>query len=218
LSSSDRDTAVRRTTVPFRSHAATLCPPSAQLAISLTAELGDLDADRVERALTALAAAVGFEPDPESQLRALGEPLVCGALKAAAGGPESLMIDHALERGHGHPLILAVVLDEIARRAGLPVGIVGGAHGHFLAHQRLAEPLVLDPATGRLTDAGTLGTLMWRCGHQVAAELLDAVQPRYERRGDLTRAIHVARLRGTLPFDDARDTEQRLRALTALLN
>ncbi len=129
-----------------------------------------------------------------------------------------MLIDRVLECGHGHPLLLVVVLAEIGRRTGLPVGIVGGASGHFLAHQRLTEPLLLDPATGTLVDAGPLGPLEWRCGHQVAAELLDLLQPRYERCGDLARALHVARLRCTLPFEDTSEAEQRLRGITSRLN
>ena len=82
-------------------------------------------------------------------------------------------------------MLIAIVLQETGRRAGLPIGIVAGERGHFLAHQRLTEPRVLDPQTGRLTDADTLGTLRWHCGHQLAAALLDLLQPRYERSGDL---------------------------------
>ena len=77
---------------------------------------------------------------------------------------------------------------------------------------------MLDPATGRLVDADALGTMHWQCGHQLASELLDLLQPRYERNGDLTRALHVAKLRVTLPFDDTTEAEQRLRRVTARLN
>jgi hypothetical protein len=220
VSSSDRDTAAR-TALPFRLHAAVACPPPYELATSLAWELGDLDADRVERALCALGAAVlaEVEREPEAQLRALGEVVACGALRPRQGsGPDALLIDRVLERGQGHPLILAVVLAEIGRRAAIAVAIVAGAQGHFVAHQRLTEPLVLDPATGRLVDANALGSMQWRCGHQVAAELLDALQPRYERTGDLARALQIARLRCTLPFDDVSDAELRLRRLTARLN
>jgi hypothetical protein len=59
--------------------------------------------------------------------------------------------------------------------------------------------------------------LTWRCGHQVAASLLDEVQPRLERVGDISRALHVARLRCALPFDDM-PARERLRAVTARLN
>ena len=63
MSSSDRDTAVRRpdTAVPFRLHASATCPSPAELAMSLAWELGELDADRVERGLTALGAAIHAE-------------------------------------------------------------------------------------------------------------------------------------------------------------
>ena len=220
MSSSDRETAVRRpaAAVPFRLHASVTCPPPAELAISLAWELGDLDADRVERALCALGAAVLVEVDhdPKAQLLALGEAVSGATLRVRRDG--ELLIDRMLERGHGHPVLIAIVLAELGRRAGLPVGIVASERGHFVAHQRLTEPLVLDPATGQLIDADDLGVLRWQCGHQVAAALLDALQPRYEREGDLTRALQVARMRCTLPFDEMSEAEQRLRQVTARLN
>lgn len=207
----------RASTLPFRLHAAVTCPPPAALAASLAWELSDLDAERVEQAYDALLASapVELERTAEGQLRALGE----APLRATPGGTaEALLLHRALERGHGHPILVAAVLAEVGRRAGLPVGVVAGAAGHFVAHQRLTEALVLDTFTGRLVDADALGVLEWRCGHQVAAELLDALQPRYERVGDLVRALHVARMRTTLPFEDTENAELRLRALAAKLN
>jgi hypothetical protein len=168
-----------------------------------------------ERAYEDLRPDVEAVSDAEGQLRALGRvPL----RSARGGGPEALLLDHAFDRGSGHPILVAVILQELGRRAGVPVGIVAGRAGHFLAHPRLMEPLVLDPATGTLVDAGALGVLRWRCGHQVAAELLDELQPRYERSGDLTRALQVARMRLTLPFDDTQDAALRLQRITARLN
>jgi hypothetical protein len=218
VSTSDRKTAVRRTsTLPFRLHASVSCPPPAALAASMAWELGDLDPERVERAYDGLLVAtpIELEPTADQQLAALGE----APLRTARGeGPEALLLDHVLERGHGHPMLVAVVLAELGRRAGVPVGVVAGAAGHFVAHQRLTQALVLDPTTGRLVDADELGVLQWRCGHQVAAELLDALQPRYERIGDLVRALHVAKMRTTLPFEDTADAELRLKQLAARLN
>jgi hypothetical protein len=218
VSISDRNTAVRRTSaLPFRLHASVSCPPPAALAASMAWELSDLDPERVERAYDALLAAtpVELEPTAEEQLAALGEAPV----RSGRGeGPEALLLDRVLERGHGHPILVAVVLAELGRRAGVPVGVVAGAAGHFVAHQRLTQALVLDPTSGRLVDADALGVLQWRCGHQVAAELLDALQPRYERVGDLQRALHVARMRCTLPFEDTEDAELRLKQLGARLN
>jgi hypothetical protein len=189
--------------------------------MSLAWELGEFDADRVERSLMTLGAAIlaEVETNPRAQLCALGEAVTNSVLAARHdGGPHELLIDKALERGHAHPVLVAIILQEIGRRAGLPVAIVAGEHGHFIAHQRLTQPLVLDPVTGRLTGADALGTMHWQCGHQLAAALLDLLQPRYERDGDLTRELQVARLRVTLPFDDVREAEQRLSRVTARLN
>ena len=79
---------------------------------------------------------------------------------------------------------------------------------------------MLDPCHGPARATPTRSACCsWRCGHQVAAELLDVLQPRYERIGDLTRALHVARLRTTLPFEDT-DGRRRCASsrLTARLN
>ena len=58
MSTSDRKTAVRRaSTLPFRLHASVTCPPPAALAASMAWELGDLDAEGVERAYDALLVA-----------------------------------------------------------------------------------------------------------------------------------------------------------------
>lgn len=223
VSGSDRHTAVRApaTATPLHLHAAVTCPAPAELAKSLAWELGALDPERVERALIALGAAVlaEVETTPRAQLRALGEAVTNTVLfSRLGGGPDELLIDRALECGHAHPVLVAILLGEIGRRAGLAVGIIAGERGHYVAHQRLTEPLVLDPATGHLIDADTLGVMTWQCGHQLAATLLDQLQPRYERVGDLTRALHVARLRCTLPFEDSSIAEQRLRRVTARLN
>src|SRR4051812_47990630 len=141
----------KKTALPFRLHAAVTCPPAAELATALAWELGDPDPERLERAL---AVPVKVDGDPAAQLRALAaaRPLCA----RTDGGPEALLIDRVVERGHGHPLLVAIVLAETGRRAGLPVGLVGGARGHFVAHQRLCQPLVLDPCRGELVDAGTL--------------------------------------------------------------
>jgi len=145
-----------------------------------------------------------------------------GALVSRSyGGAEELLAGEVIRRGHGHPLALAVVLAELGRRAGMSVGIVAGGPDHYVAHPRLTAPLVLDPRSGGLIDATRAGgTLTWRCGHQVAAALLDGLQPRYERVGDVERALQVARLRCLLPFDDDAvvRARRRLRMLSARLN
>jgi len=209
-------------TKPFQAHASTMCPSHGELAASIAYELGELDPDRFERDLTALAAALPAESDPEAQLRALGEVVSSQALVARTyGGAEELLAGEVIRRRHGHPLALAVILAELGRRAAMNVGIVGGERDHYVAHTRLTAPLLLDPRTGELIDATRVDeTLTWRCGHQVAAALLDALQPRYERTGDIERTLQVARLRCLLPFDDDSVVlaRRRLRMASAKLN
>ena len=207
---------------PFRLHASVKCPSHGELAASIAFELGELDGDRFERDLTALAAALPVAGDPEAQLRALGEIVSSGAFVARThGGAEELLAGEVIRRGYGHPLALAVVLAELGRRAGMTVGVVADERDHYVAHPRLTAPLLLDPRTGALVDATRVaGTLTWRCGHQVAAALLDGLQPRYERIGDIERALQVARLRCLLPFDDdsVALARRRLRMAMAQIN
>ena len=138
MSSSDRNTAVRRAALPFRLHASVTCPPPAELATSLAWELGDLDVERVERALDALSPR--RRPSWSAPRRtSCARSARRRSAPSTVGGPETLLLDRTLERGHGHPILVAIVLAEIGRRAGVPIGIVAGATGHFVAHQRLTQ-------------------------------------------------------------------------------
>src|SRR3954469_8826499 len=188
--SDDRPAAVRA-----RPHSALACPPAGVQGAALAREL------RAEGLERALAAGPELHGSPAAQLRALA---ACAPRARDCVGADALLV--------------AVVLAEWGRRAGAQVGIVAGVPGHFVAHQRLTEPLVLDPVSGALVDAGTLGVLRWRCGHQIAPGLLDLLQPRYERAGDLGRALHAARLRCALPFEDMAQAQHRLRGVLARLN
>ncbi len=153
MSSSERDTAVRRTltALPFRRHASMTCPRRRSSPSRWPGSSGSLT-PTASSARSALGAAVppSSTRKPSCARSASGR---CGACADTAAARTTLLIDRVLERGHGHPLLLAVVLGEIGRRAGLPVGIVGGARGHFVAHQRLTEPLCSTPLTGHLVDA-----------------------------------------------------------------
>jgi hypothetical protein len=170
------------TPLPFSLHASLGCPPRADLAVSLAWELSDLDGHQLECGLDVLAAATltDLPADPAARLTALGEPVTAGALRPSAhGGVRDLLIGDVVADGRGHPVALAVVLVEVARRAGIDVGIVAGGADHYLADQHSDEPWLLDPATGHVIDATALDAeLTWRCAHQVVAALLYLAQPR----------------------------------------
>lgn len=200
--------------LPFTVHAALPCQPHAGFAASLAAELGTFDDAALERGLAALEL-------PVAGLAALGHPVRVGALRVRDdGGLDDLLIDRVVTAGVGHEAAVAVILCELGRRAGMPVGVVGAGGRHLVGHEHVT-PWLLDPATGEVVDARRLEhEPEWRCGHQVADTLLDEVELRCERAGDLARAIRAAELRCALPFDDEASDRAalRLRNLRSRLN
>jgi hypothetical protein len=185
--------------------------PHAELAATLAAGLGTWDRDGFAAGLDTLACRSG-------SLVELGAVLRDGALVVHGDGSvDDLLIDRVVIRGRGQEVAVAVVLCELGRRAGMPVGVVAAGDRHYVAHEEVS-PWVLDPTTGELVDARTLPPdPYWRCAHEVADVLLTEAQRRCERDGDLTRALRAATLRCALPFEeDAQEQAdlalQRLRA------
>jgi hypothetical protein len=209
---------------PFAVQANRGCSTPCNLALALAAEFVPVRLARADRALDELAARLFGARDggPVDQLHALarlaGAHLEAVVLSTAI---DDLLFNRVAPDGAGHPLLLAVACSEAARRAGLPVGIVAGADGAFVAHRELAEPLLVDPARGALRDARTLRSpVSWQCCHQVAARILNRIGERAERVGHLCWALRAAELRLALPFEaPTRDRlEADLRCIRARLN
>ena len=121
--------------LPFTVHAALPCQPHAGFAASLAAELGAFDDAALERGLAALEL-------PVAGLAALGHPVRAGALRVREhGGLEDLLIDRVVTTGVGHEAVVAIVLSELGRRAGMPVGVVGAGARHEDASDRAALAL-----------------------------------------------------------------------------
>ena len=209
---------------PFAVQASRGCSTPCNLALALAAEFVPVRPARSDRALDDLAAwlAGARDGDPVGQLHALarlaGAHLEAVVLSTAI---DDLLFNRVAPDGAGHPLLLAVASSEAARRAGLPVGILAGADGAFVAHRELAEPLLVDPARGALCDARTLRSpVSWQCCHQVAARILNRIGERAERLGHLCWALRAAELRLALPFEapTRERLEADLRRLRARLN
>jgi hypothetical protein len=203
LSAADRSAALQRG-----------CTSHASLALSLTAEFAPVRAERAELALEELAAwLVGARHHgPEGQLHSAAE-LVAAHLEALAldSAIDDLLLDRVVIGRAGHPLLLAVASVEAGRRAGLALGIVAGVDGAFVAHQRLAEPLVVDPVRGRVVDVRSFSApVTWQCSHQVVARILNRIGERAERLGHVAWALRSAELRLALPFEGR--TRERLEA------
>ena len=209
---------------PFAVQASRGCSTPCNLALALAAEFVPVRPARSDRALDELAVSLvgARDGDPVGQLHALAQ-LAGAHLEAVvlSTAIDDLLFNRVAPDGAGHPLLLAVACSEAARRAGLPVGIVAGADGAFVAHRELAEPLLVDPARGALRDARTLrAPVSWQCCHQVAARILNRIGERAERVGHLCWALRAAELRLALPFEapTRERLEADLRRLRARLN
>ena len=199
---------------PFAVQASRGCSTPCNLALAVAAEFVPVRPARSDRALDELAVSLvgARDGDPVGQLHALAQ-LAGAHLEAVvlSTAIDDLLFNRVAPDGAGHPLLLAVACSEAARRAGLPVGIVAGADGAFVAHRELAEPLLVDPARGALRDARTLRSpVSWQCCHQVAARILNPIGERAERLGHLCWALRAAELRLALPFEGP--TRERLEA------
>jgi hypothetical protein len=190
--------------IPFARQARRACPGHAELALALAAEFRPPRPD-ADRAFDHLAAPLfGCESDPPGEqlawcAEAVGARLACASL--GWSGIDDLLLDRVVVGAAGHPLALAVVCVEAARRAGIELGVVAGGAGCFVGHPRLEEPLLLDVARGRLIEAGGRpDDVGWQCAHQVAARILNRIGERADATGNVAWALRAAELRLALPF------------------
>ena len=153
-----------------------------------------------------------LRPPPEQC--ALSALLLAGARRlrlASSFEPEGLLVDRVLERREGHPLALALVYSEAARKAGIPLLPAGDGERFLVAHADAdEEPLVLDPAAGgrRLSAPEIPEALKWLCPHEVGFQLLDRLREAFELSGDLESAGRAVEIGLALPV--AGDPRRRL--------
>jgi hypothetical protein len=156
--------------------------------------------DDAARALFGVAAS-----DVRAQAGTLATALTDGlALQALGGEPRALLIDEALARREAHPLLIAVIGHELARRAGLRsfVGAIGPRHWTVLQAEGESalvgcELLERPPSAAKVRP---------RCAHELAGTVLDGLRalgpPAWRPRVDeLRRALP---LRGACRGNDKR--------------
>jgi len=211
--------------LPFALHATSADPTHAELALSLACAFGPVEAVAVEQAAEGLSAALP-EParrEPLEELAALSALVRRGPWPCSAHtpGPLGLLLPSALTGEPAHPLLLCVLMAEVAGRRGIPLGVVSNGRDHVNAHTQLGEPLVLRPECGTIVDARELpAPLTWRCSHETCGLLIDALKPLWLRDGRLDHALTTAELRLCLPFEErAREhARRRLERVRARLN
>lgn len=203
------------TPLPFALQAPRACVPHAELALSLAAAFHEIDAERVDEQIEALASQLLPPPssDPIDELHAMSDLLGGAAMPEAAIGADvcCLMIDDALAQGVAHPLVRAVIAVEAGRRRGFDVGVVSNGSEHCVAHEGLDEPLLVRADDGAVVDAHTLpDTLQWYCSHEVCGLLLDELERRWLLWTRIDNALQAANLRLSLPLDEESSQAARL--------
>lgn len=179
------------------------CPAVDLIQISLCEALHGVDADAVgaqldddARALFGLAAFDGDRQADEAG-RLMEERL---GFRSGGGDPRGLLIDHALERRAGHPLMLACIAHELARRAGMTTAVLSSAGTwllRFRAHGSTACLSFGEPADPE-------AQVRRHCSHELAYATLVGLEHGYRRSGRLGCARKAAELRQHLPVWDVR--------------
>jgi regulator of sirC expression with transglutaminase-like and TPR domain len=201
------------------------------LALAMAAEFRACDAlaayaelDDLGQALSQAVGTTCVQPQ-ESAIacgRLLGGELGFSGERQRYDNPENSMLDLVLAHRRGLPILLSVIYVEVARRAGIPLRGVG-LPGHFVVgHFGCDPPILLDPFNGGSPidpPASDASVRPWS-SHEIAWRMLNNLVAAYQRRGDLSSAIHAAQMRLMLPIGgplhDAMDSE--LRALQSRLN
>jgi regulator of sirC expression with transglutaminase-like and TPR domain len=122
--------------------------------------------------------------------------------------PRNSFLNEVLDRRTGIPITLALVLVEVARRAGLTAFGVGFP-GHFLVRFENAQhgPILVDPFEGCVLDAAGLAELAGRSTGRAAAPDPRALEPA-SKANTLIRMLN--NLRGIYA---AREESERLRSI-----
>lgn len=180
------------------------CPALDHFLLALAAEFRPVDPEGALLALDRLALDVGLaaELPPAGQLDALA-PALAHLGPRPAHGVDAIALDRVLASGTGHPILLAAVHVLVARRCGIPMGVLLAAGRPLVGHMLAGEVMVLDPAAGarRVSEEELPADARWRCPHQVAYGALSALAGAALERGDVRRAVQAAELRLALPCD-----------------
>lgn len=111
--------------------------------------------------------------------------------------PRGLLIDRVLTRRAGHPLLLAVVLAEAGRRAGLRTGVFSSPQAWYAGVSSEGGLWVVE--TVDHPGLAAPEQLRGHCAHELAWAVLARLEQSHLDRGESEPAGRARRLRGTLP-------------------
>lgn len=186
----------------FAQLAAGPCPPFDEVLLALSTELGVVDRAAALGGLDEQARRLfGFKRlGHAGRVQRLGAVLDAEARFRAVAGqrdPRAFLLEHVVARRRGHPALLAVVAHELARRAGVDVGIWASTSGWYVGctdrdHLALTA---LGGAAERIAAPGVRRL----CAHEVAFAVLCGLQYSLCSCAQHDAAAHMAALRAHLP-------------------
>lgn len=196
-------------------------PGIGPLLLAASAEFGPVDRDQARVTLDQMAARLHrWVAEGAEHTDAIAQLLTERRLRPARRvGPDDAMLDRVLERGEGHPTLIAAACIEAGRRAGLPLAPVGRESQVLIGVRPGADgwpAAIVDPA-GSL---GSVAGMSWRCEHEVAFLALSELSRLFCLTGDVRSALKATELRGALPISDGlrEHLAFEARALHALFN
>jgi hypothetical protein len=101
-----------------------------------------------------------------------------GMRPADCEDPDHLMLDRVLDRRRGHPLLLAVVAVELARRAGVSACVCSSPERWFAAFGD--EQIVLAELAGGAPCGGAPAVVQRHCPHEVGVRVLSRLCHAYD--------------------------------------
>jgi regulator of sirC expression with transglutaminase-like and TPR domain len=184
-----------------------------EAALAMSAVLRSRPTDAARGVLDELAAGCP-EPTLDGLRRHLFDDLGFGGDRREYDQPRNSFLDVVLERRRGLPILLATVVIEVGRRAG--VGVVGiGMPLHFLVRAADDDDAFVDPFSGEALDRAGVqrrfellaaGRLAWEERHLaptpprlIVLRMLTNLRASYERRADRLGLALVARMRAAIP-------------------
>lgn len=203
--------------VPFGDVASRAGASCLDLQLAIAGEFGPADAARTHgllddhaRTLFGLAGSA-----PEEQANALGTLMACamGLRARIVADPDDLLLPTALRSRRGHPLMLAIIGQQLATRAGIATGVYSSRTRWFIGLQTGGQLLLLDAA---LRDgSGRPARVLAHCAHDLAYCALTGLSRSLAECGQLLSARRATRLKLALPIAGhlRREVQRELDAL-----
>lgn len=190
---------------PFADRAACSSTSCIDLQLAIAAAFGPEDAMATHELLDEFALALfGMaSSDPEAQANSLLW-LMAGQLRFTghvSDDPEQQLLPRVVATRCGHPLMLAIVASELARRAGIAVTVYSSPDRWFVGFDAGDHVLLLDASLAHVPPAPS--QVRAHCRHDLAYVTLSAISRGFAARGQLAHARRATRLKLALPIGDA---------------